>query len=194
MRRLVAIVRLFTRGWSAKGPGVSGLIVWTTLIGLSIIIWRMPEGVRNLRTLGYTGLFLIAMVSSMTFFLPGPSLVAVILAGSIYNPLVVGMVMGTGSALGELSGYVAGMAGTGLAKDTRVYQIIERWMRERGMLTLFVLAAVPNFFYDVAGLIAGITRYPVTRLLVVTIAGKIIRFWFGAIIGSKGVRLIEVLF
>ena len=81
--------------------------------------------------------------------------------------MVAGVVSGAGMAIGELSGYLAGYAGTSIA-EARRQQMFERlvgWMQRHGFITIFVLSVVPNPFFDLAGIIAGVLRFPLWRFL-----------------------------
>jgi uncharacterized membrane protein YdjX (TVP38/TMEM64 family) len=133
--------------------------------------------VKRLHTLGYLGIFLLMFLSSATILLPVPGLVGIPLAGIFLNPLRVGIIGGIGSALGELSGYFAGCGGrVAIEKNkTRVYKNVKRWMRGNGFLTIFIFAAIPNPFFDVAGIAAGALDYPVWEFLLACLAGKILK-------------------
>jgi membrane protein DedA with SNARE-associated domain len=151
----------------------------------------------RLKDWGYLGVFFIAMAGSATIVLPTPSNVAIFGSGAVLDPvlgipapLLVGLVAGLGDALGEFSGYGLGFAGTDLIKHQRVYSVFERWMRRRGMLTIFVLCTFPNPFFDVAGAAAGASRMPPGRFFVATLGGKIVKDLFLAYGGSFSVGLL----
>jgi membrane protein DedA with SNARE-associated domain len=80
---------------------------------IAFIYLANPVGfiMSRLDTLGYVGVFLIMLLSSATIILPAPGLAGVVIAGAFLNPFWVGVAGGTGSALGELSGYFAGFGG-----------------------------------------------------------------------------------
>jgi membrane protein YqaA with SNARE-associated domain len=132
---------------------------------------------RRLNTLGYLGIFLLMFISSATILLPVPGLLAVPIAGIFLNPLRVGIAAGIGSALGELSGYFAGCGGRlAIEKNkTGIYKTVKRWMKGNGFITIFIFAAIPNPFFDVAGLAAGTLDYPVWEFLVACLLGKILK-------------------
>jgi membrane protein YqaA with SNARE-associated domain len=132
---------------------------------------------RRLHTLGYLGIFLLMFISSATILLPVPGLVAVPIAGVFLDPIRVGIVAGIGSALGELSGYFAGCGGKLIIEEnkTRVYKTVKRWMKRNGFITIFIFAAIPNPFFDVAGLAAGTLDYPVWEFLVACLLGKTLK-------------------
>jgi membrane protein YqaA with SNARE-associated domain len=147
----------------------------------------------DLRSLGYAGVFATAVIGSASIALPLPSAVAVMGSSAFLDGVwgipawfLVALVAAAGNTIGELSGYLAGVGGRGFLEKRPVYIRIERWMRQRGGLTLFVLAIVPNPFFDVAGIIAGSVRMPVTRFLLIVFHGKLVKNVVFAVTGVAG--------
>src|SRR4029079_2090305 len=104
--------------------------------------------------------------------------------GAMLNPVLVALVAGLGSAIGESTGYAAGFASRKVItpqerKDTW-YQRIFQWMGSHPFLTIFLLDAIPNLLGDIAGLIAGRTRYSFFKFLLASFLGKSIRFSIAA--------------
>ncbi len=129
----------------------------------------------DIQSVGYAGLFVISLISSATIFLPAPGGAAIIVAGAVLNPMLVGLVAGTGSAFGELTGYALGFAGQSKLQKGRWYQRVKRYMCGRTGLIIFVVAATPNPFMDLSGIAAGAICYPVRRFLLFTWMGKVIK-------------------
>jgi membrane protein DedA with SNARE-associated domain len=67
----------------------------------------------------------------------------------------------------------------------RIARPIAWMMRHFAEVTLFVLSAVPNPFYEVAGLSAGATRVHFLRFIIPTVAGKLVRGLLLAYIGAR---------
>ena len=63
-------------------------------------------------------------------------------------------------------------------------------MERRGALLIFVASAIPNPLFDLVGIAAGGTRYPVGRFLLVVAAGSIIKNVTVAGACSIGVELL----
>lgn len=124
---------------------------------------------------GYLGVFFATLLGSATVVLPVPGLALVYVGGGIWNPLLVGLVAGLGDATGEATAYLAGYAGQGLIENMGLYKRFEEWMRRRGFLTILVLSAVPNPFFDLAGVAAGATRFPGKRFFLAAWIGKTIK-------------------
>ena len=100
--------------------------------------------------------------------------------------------------LGEVTLYYAGYLGAELARGrrlpgpewlrrsaARVSRGVNWLMAHRGMLTLFVLSAVPNPFFEVAGITAGSVRMPFRRFFVAAVSGKVLRGLLLAYLGYK---------
>jgi membrane protein YqaA with SNARE-associated domain len=156
-----------------------------------------PVNKDSLVTAGYAGVFIVTLLSAVSL-LPGPSAIATFIAGGTLNPFAVSLVAGFGSALGESTGYLAGygshsfLASMDSAPDWLAKSRFYQWLYNKiiiGMtkypfLTLFVVAAIPNFFVDVAGLVAGRAKYPYLRFFIAMFLGKSVRFALGAYSGA----------
>jgi membrane protein DedA with SNARE-associated domain len=153
-----------------------------------------------LKTWGYPGIFFLAMSGSATVVLPTPSNIAIFSGGIVLDPILgipapicVGVIAGLGDAIGEFSGYALGLAGADVVRRQRIYDTFERWMRRRGMLTIFLLCTFPNPFFDLAGAAAGATRMPPGRFFLAALGGKVIKDVFLAYGGSFSFDLVQDL-
>ncbi len=123
-------------------------------------------------------LFILSILSSATLFLPVPGLAITALLGALFNPLVVGIVAGVGQTLGEITGYVAGYSGQSFVERSSTYKRLEGWMRHNEILgegIIFLLALIPNPFFDAAGVAAGALRFPLWKYLLVVGCGKLLK-------------------
>jgi membrane protein YqaA with SNARE-associated domain len=144
---------------------VLGLVMWTT-------------GRLDFETLGYPAIWISNFIGSASVFIPVPGLAAVCWGADPeweLNLVAIGVIAGSAQALGELSGYIAGLSGKGLVTRSRFYPRVERWMRRHGTLFLFCMAVIPNPAFDVAGMAAGSTGYPVRKFLAVLFVAKSLR-------------------
>jgi membrane protein YqaA with SNARE-associated domain len=167
-------------------------------IGISLaIVWftnQYQAELRNLGEYGYLGLFLISLIGNATLIIPAPVFVVACAAGVLYGPIGVGVVAGLGSALGELTGYMAGAGGKAFIPQGKRYEQLTRFMQRHGMLTIFLLGAIPNPIFDVGGLIAGALRMKVWKFVLAAWAGKAIRLGVTAWACQSGIPLLEQLF
>ncbi|MBI4203270.1 MAG: VTT domain-containing protein [Chloroflexi bacterium] len=140
----------------------------------------------GIATVGYPALFLISIIGNASLVFPLPGIVAICWGGILLTPLFVGIVGGVGQGLGELTGYLAGFSGSGLAQKTIVYHRIQPWMRRRGWIVVLAFSLVPNPLFDIVGVIAGSMRMPLWQFLLVTISGKTLRSILVASLCSLG--------
>ena len=159
----------------------------------ALIFWSELE---SLHTVGVVGIFIVNMVSSGSFVLPVPGLATVVIGGTLWNPFPVALAGGTGAAIGEITGYLAGMGLYGaigrVLSRNRWYTWIRRWTETRGMVTIFLFAAIPNPFFDVAGFAAGSMRYPIGRFLAACWLGKMVKFGVVAYASYWGTNVIRI--
>lgn len=148
----------------------------------------------DLEDVGYAGLGLTVLLASGGLVLPIPSLATACAAGAVLNPVYVALVAGSAGTLGELTGYFLGYSGRGVLDRSHFYQRMERWMRRRGWLVLFLVALIPNPIFDVVGIAAGALRYPLWRFLAVVWVGKLSKFLIFAYSCDKSIEWLTDLF
>jgi uncharacterized membrane protein YdjX (TVP38/TMEM64 family) len=174
-----------TARWLARyGPR---LVALAFSLAITALILAFREQLLALRGYGYLGVFLISMLGNATVILPVPSLAIVFAGGGVLNPLLVGLVAGVGEPIGELTAYLAGYAGNAVVEDDERFVRIRAWMERRGFVTLLVLSAIPNPVFDMAGIAAGMLRFPVARFLLACWIGKTIKAVLIAYLGLLSV-------
>jgi uncharacterized membrane protein YdjX (TVP38/TMEM64 family) len=173
-----------TLGRSAR---VQRLVALLLSLGLTILIFGYRNQLSRFSSYSYLGLFVVSLVGNATVLLPVPSLAATFVAGGVFNPVLAGFVSGAGMALGELSGYLAGYGGTAIVetKDHVLFQRLQGWMQQHGSLTIFLLSAVPNPIFDLAGVAAGMSHFPISRFLLASFLGKSLKGLAFALAGSQ---------
>jgi membrane protein DedA with SNARE-associated domain len=156
----------------------------------------------DFQTLGYPGIFLANFLGTATGFIPVPGLTAagqaLIIAGAdnLFAPGVV-VAGASGMTLAESTAYLTGSIGRGLAEERHpsargrlgrlmhtASTFIDRLMARYGFGTLLVLSAVPNPFFEFAGITAGAVRMNFWRFLLAVAIGKTIRVILLVIIGQ----------
>ncbi len=167
---------------AALGAAVSVIVL--------VVMVQSLDAISRLGSWGYLGVFVAELANSAVLLVPTPAPAVTAAAGTALHPLLVGLVGGTAAALGEMVGYWVGAMGRGrtatVGLERRVQAIAVRW----GGIALFLLAALPVPF-DVAGLSAGITRYPVWRFLFYVALGKIVKVTCVAAVGGYGLIVIS---
>jgi membrane protein YqaA with SNARE-associated domain len=148
---------------------------------------------KGLASLGYLGVLVISLLANATLIIPAPAGIAVTFAaaGSGLNPLLVGVFAGLGSAVGEMTGYLAGYAGHTVIENRDFYNRILPWIRRLGPVAIFALAAIPNPLFDVAGIAAGALRMPLWLFFLSCWAGKTVRMILIAYTGTWSAPLLN---
>jgi uncharacterized membrane protein YdjX (TVP38/TMEM64 family) len=155
-------------------------------IGISVTLYLLRDRIAELETLGYPGIFLVTLFSNATIVLPVPGVLFTSVMGAVLNPFGVALAAGSGAALGEISGYLAGFGGQAVVERTKVYQRIDGWISRYGQWAVLVLSFIPNPFFDIAGMAAGMLKMPLWKFLLfcwIGSTGKMFLFaYFGATI------------
>lgn len=160
------------------------------VVGISALVIIYGDRLARLGAYGYPGLFLLNVLSSATLILPAPGLALAFAAGGHLAPPLVGLAVGSGSALGELTGYVAGYSGRGVIENRARYEQIQKWMRDFGLWVIFFLSLVPNPLFDIAGITAGMMRIPVAKFLLAAWGGKVLKAMLVAYAGAGAIGML----
>lgn len=160
------------------------------VVGITLYIYSIRDRVEQFAAFGYPGIFLIAMLANATILLPAPGVAVIYAMGAIFNPLGVGLAAGTGGTIGELSGYLAGFSGQAVVERSDVYNRVKPWVDKYGGWAILVLSAIPNPFFDIAGIAAGIAKMRLPTFLLFTFIGQIIKMTLFAVAGHYSITLI----
>ena len=152
------------------------------------------EQLQQFQDYGYFGIFMTSLIGNASIALPIPSLFFTFVGGGTFNWVIVGLVSGIGEALGESTGYLAGYGGSAIIENRKLYTRMKYWMENHGMLTLFTLAVIPNPFFDIAGIVAGASRYGYHKFLFSCWMGKTIKTLVFALAGAYSVNWFLDLF
>jgi membrane protein DedA with SNARE-associated domain len=160
------------------------------VVAITVYIFSIRERVEQFAAFGYPGIFLIALLANATVLLPAPGVAVIYAMGAIFNPFAVGLAAGTGGAIGELSGYLAGFSGQAVVERMDAYNRIKPWVDRYGGWAIMVLSAIPNPFFDIAGIAAGIAKMPIQNFLLFTWIGQLIKMTLFALAGHYSITLI----
>jgi membrane protein YqaA with SNARE-associated domain len=165
-------------GWLGKRlvPILMLILVIAITVGLFVFAQCYPDKVKEFGNLGYLGVFIASLVSSLTVILPVPGVLVVFPLVTNLNPFLVALAGSTGGIIGEITGYMAGYSGQGMANKGKMYERVELWMKRWGMWTVFAFAFAPFLPFDVAGIVAGAMRYPLWKFLIVGWIGKTLKY------------------
>lgn len=164
------------------------------VIGITVYIYSIRDHVEEFAAYGYPGIFLVALMANATVILPAPGVAVVFAMGSIFNPLGVAFAAGAGGAIGELTGYLTGFSGQAVVENTQLYNRILPWVQKYGAWVILVLSAIPNPFFDTAGIAAGIAKLPVWKFMLACWIGQTIKMAMFAYAGAYSIDWIANLY
>jgi len=154
--------------------GILAFVIGFALIGS--ILWR--TGNLNTQNVGYGGVWIVSFIAAGSIILPvpGPAAVCVAAAPALgLNPLLIGVISATAEALGEMTGYMAGLSGRSLLERHKYYPKVRAALVKRGGLILFFGSVVPNPLFDIIGIAAGSIGYPIKKFLGAVVVAKAIK-------------------
>ncbi len=146
---------------------------------------------------GYFGIFLISLIGALSIFFPVPYTVVIFWLGSTgsFNPFLIAIAAGIGSAIGEFSGYLLGFYGRRVISTERrrkmefMVKVFDRF----GPITIFLFALTP-LPDDLLFIPLGMLRYSLVRAFIPALVGKMCMNFIVAYGGSVTNRFIEQIF
>ena len=183
-----------TKRFSKRTLNIIRVVVLLAVIALTVVLVINREQIQGLQSYGYPGIFLISILANATILVPVPGVVFTSAMGAVFNPFWVAIAAGTGAALGELSGYMAGFSGQAVVENAARYERVVQWMKKYGDITILALAFIPNPLFDLAGMLAGVLKMSLWKFLFYCVIGKILKMLMFAYAGVWLVTLLEGLF
>ena len=203
--------------WVPTEKVPKGLVIVTLIvlllaitIGISVPFLTGWLDTDDLEPLGIPGIFLANFLGTATVFFPVPGVTAaaqgliVVGAEKWWTPGVV-IAASAGMTLAESTAYLAGAVGRNAAEERgvqmkgrlgRIVLKVTSWinwlMARYGFLTLLVLSAIPNPFFEFAGITAGAVRMNFWKFLVAVAIGKTTRVILIVIIGQALIDFFEL--
>ena len=164
------------------------IIIFIVSISLSVGFFLFRDYFREASSLGLLGIFIINFLSGLSFFLPVPSFLTVFSGGSVYPPILVAAVSSLGATLGDMIYFVMGYSGRKIAnsrfENKILFKVFDALFKKYGTYIIFLFALIPNPLFDGLGLIAGIFFYSPVKFLIIVLAGRFLRYFLLAGIGS----------
>ena len=164
---------------------------WMSLIGVFVValisgalLWRLMVQGEALGRLGLIGVFVASMLSHLTVVARDMFIPLFLPLASVYHPVVLGSVAGTGAAIGEVTTYFLGW---GVAESMEAMSGTEdkiaKWIKKYGLWAVFLVALTPLPDTPIV-ILAGSRKLPFRRLLAVEVAGKSALYSVGAVVGG----------
>jgi uncharacterized membrane protein YdjX (TVP38/TMEM64 family) len=166
------------------GLALIRILALILVIAITVFVYSIRDRAEELAVFGYPGIFLIALLTNATVFLPAPGVAVIFAMGAVFNPLFVGIVAGAGGALGEMSGYLAGFSGQAVVENMKLYTWLSGWVEKHGFWAILTLAAIPNPTFDIAGVAAGILKLPIHKFLLAVWVGVSLKMILFAYAGA----------
>jgi uncharacterized membrane protein YdjX (TVP38/TMEM64 family) len=179
---------------SGVGVVVLRILALAAVVGITVYIYSIRERVDEFTAYGYPGIFIIMLMANATVILPAPGVAVVFAMGNVFNPLLVALAAGTGGAIGELSGYLAGFSGQAVVENAQAYNRVQPWIQKYGAWAILVLSAIPNPFFDLAGIAAGVAKIPIWKFLLFCWVGQLIKMTMFAYAGAYSIDWLAGLY
>ena len=134
---------------------------------------------------GYLGAFLVCTLGNISIFIPIPFAIIVYAFGSTLNPLLLGLVSGLGSTIGEMVSYFLGWGGRRMIESRYGSRLdaAKRLIDRYGALSVFLFALLP-LPDDLLLIPLGMMRYDFKKTFVAMLLGKTLMCIFLAYAGA----------
>lgn len=163
------------------------ILAVAAVVGITLYVYSIREQVEAFAEYGYLGAFIIMVLANATVVLPAPGVAVIFAMGAILNPWGVALAAGAGGTIGELTGYLAGYSGQAAVENTQLYNRILPWVQKYGAWVILVLSAIPNPFFDIAGIAAGIAKIPIWKFMLACWVGQTIKMTMFAFAGAYSI-------
>jgi membrane protein YqaA with SNARE-associated domain len=142
---------------------------------------------------GYLGIFLISLLGATSIFVPIPYTIVIFILGGLpsFDPLLIAVAAGIGSAIGEFSGYLLGVGGRKVISDKykKRMEFITKLFKKYGAITIFIFALTP-LPDDLLFIPLGVMRYSLLRAFIPALLGK---FFSNLIIAYSGRLSLDIV-
>ena len=136
----------------------------------------------KLKKYGYLGIFIISIIGNIAVFSPAAPFAAA-LGGHLFNPWIASLITTIGAVIGELASYFIGSASELFIPDSMWINQLHYYMEINGALTVFIISLIPNPFFDVIGIAAGASGFPLWKFIIFSFLGKWIKFTLFSLAG-----------
>jgi membrane protein YqaA with SNARE-associated domain len=141
----------------------------------------------------YLGVFIISLVGAMSIFIPIPYTVVIFILGGLqaFDPFLIAVAAGLGSAIGEFSGYLLGLGGRRVIGDKykKRMNFLTKLFKKYGSIAIFIFALTP-LPDDLLFIPLGVMRYSLPRAFIPALLGK---FSSNLIIAYSGRLSLEIV-
>lgn len=166
------------------------LLVVAIMVAIFYFHRQLTDRIEELQAYGYLSAFVLSVIFNATLILPAGNMAILMALGTTMpSPVVVGLVGGTGAAIGEIVGYIAGRSGRGLVARSQMYGRVEGWLRRWGSITILIFSLVP-FVFDLVGIAAGALRFPFWKFFVFCWLGRVVLYTAFVSLAALGYKVV----
>ena len=164
---------------------------------LTYLVAQVPEWAQWFLSLSYFGIFLLALIGSMSIFVPIPYTIVIFWLGADpkWDPFLLMIAGGFGAAIGELSGYILGYYGRKIVSPERLKKmnyLIKAFGRYLPVaIFFFAFTPLPD---DLLFIPLGILKYKLFKVFIPSLLGKLLMFFTLAHLGRIGANFILLIF
>lgn len=149
----------------------------------AVVLWKIMVEQSNLGQLGLGGIFLASMLSHMTIIARDMFVPMFLSLSNVYNPILLGAIAGWGGAIGDVSAYFLGWGVAESVRGNGEDDQLTKWIKKYGLWAVLLFSATPLPDTPII-LLAGTSRLPFRKLLIVQGIGKTALYSLGAIVGG----------
>ncbi len=155
----------------------SSIVGLVLIFAVIIAAFVYKQEIENFAITGYLGVFVACTASTASILLPAPGIFIVIQYAQLLNPVLVIILGGLGTALGDMLGYYLGKNGTELVQIKPRGKILSLF-KKLPYKAVFLFSVLPLPFFDFVGICAGAVKLNSFKFLCVCFLGKAIKMAF----------------
>ena len=159
---------------------------------MSFVDWMRDVAVQ----FGFFGVFLVSLIGTMAIVVPIPYTLVILLLGiEGWDPLLLTIAGGSGSAIGELAGYMLGYYGRRIISEERQRKMdyLLKLFGKYTPIAIFVFALTP-LPDDLLFIPLGILRYSLIKAFIPALIGKVLMVYILASFGKVYGDVLTFLF
>ena len=145
----------------------------------------------------YLGVFVISLLGAMSIFIPIPYTVVIFILGGLqaFDPFLIAVAAGFGSAIGEFSGYLLGLGGRKVIGDKykKRMNFLTKLFKKYGSIAIFIFALTP-LPDDLLFIPLGVMRYSLPRAFIPALLGKFLSSLIIAYSGRLSLEIVKTIF
>ena len=145
----------------------------------------------------YLGVFVISLLGAMSIFIPIPYTVVIFILGGLqaFDPFLIAIAAGFGSAIGEFSGYLLGLGGRKVIGDKykKRMNFLTKLFKKYGSIAIFIFALTP-LPDDLLFIPLGVMRYSLLRAFIPALLGKFLSNLIIAYSGRLSLEIVKTIF